>query len=178
MQFATLDLAIAGLILISALIGLVRGLIKELLSLVGWVAAFLIALYFSAQVVQYVPDTWGPPTLRLAIAFLAVFVAVLVVSSILQWLMATLVETTGLSGTDRLLGLLFGGARGILIALLVLMGLRGVAAETTWWQASQWQPQLLALEDEVRDWLGRARQIVDDVRPQDTTIQILGEGES
>ena len=88
--------------------------------------------------------------------------------------MSTLVESTGLSGTDRLLGLLFGSARGILIALLVLMGLRSVAAETSWWQASVLQPHLLAMEDEVRDWLGRARQIIEDVAPQDTEFTLTG----
>ena len=174
MEFATLDLAIVALVLVSALIGLVRGLIKELLSLVGWVAAFVIALYFSTYLLPYIPEQWGPPTLRVALAFLAVFICVLIASSILQWLMSTLVESTGLSGTDRLLGLLFGSARGILIALLVLMGLRSVAAETSWWQASVLQPHLLAMEDEVRDWLGRARQIIEDVAPQDTEFTLTG----
>ncbi|MEM7098342.1 MAG: CvpA family protein [Pseudomonadota bacterium] len=157
MQIASLDLAILALILISALIGVVRGLVKELLSLIGWVAAFVIALYTASIVVAYIPESFGPPTLRLAMAFLAVFICVLIGSSMLQWVMSTLVESTGLSGTDRLLGLLFGSARGILIALLILMGLRSVAAEEAWWQESRLQPQLLALEDEVRDLLGRAR---------------------
>ncbi len=176
MQFATLDLAIVGLVLVSALIGLVRGLIKELLSLVGWVAALILALYFSTYVLPYIPEQWGPPTLRLAMAFLAVFIVVLIASGLLQWLMATLVETTGLTGTDRVLGLLFGSARGILIALLVFMGLRTVAAETSWWPASQLQPHLLSMEDEVRDWLGRARQIVEDVKPDDSAFSISEEG--
>ena len=77
-----------------------------------------------------------------------------------QWLIAQLVSSTGLSGTDRLLGFLFGSARGLLICVVLLIGLREIAADRSWWQASVLQAELLAFEDEVRDLLGRARDMV------------------
>ena len=157
MQVAGLDIAIATVVLLSAAIGLARGLIKEILSLVSWTAAFVIAIYFSAMAAEQLPASWGGESIRLVIAFAGLFFATLVLAAILQWLIAQLVSSTGLSGTDRLLGFLFGSARGLLICVVVLMGLREVAADRDWWQASVLQPELLAFEDEVRDLMGRVR---------------------
>lgn len=160
MPVAGLDIAIATVVLLSAAIGLVRGLIKEILSLVSWAAAFVIAIYFSPLLAEQLPVSWGTDSLRLVVAFAALFIGTLVTAAILQWLIAQLVTSTGLSGTDRLLGFLFGSARGLLICVVLLMGLREVAADRSWWQASMLQAELLAFEDEVRDLLGRARDIV------------------
>ena len=157
MPVAGLDIAIATVVLLSAAIGLVRGLIKEVLSLVSWAAAFIIAIYFSPVAAAGLPVQWGSESLRLVIAFGGLFIATLIVAAILQWLVVQLVSSTGLSGTDRFLGFLFGSARGLLICVVVLMGLREVAADRNWWQASVLQPELLAFEDEVRDLLSRAR---------------------
>ncbi len=160
MPVAGLDIAIATVVLLSAGIGLVRGLIKEILSLVSWVAAFVIAIYFAPLLAEQLPLSWGTDSLRLVIAFAALFIGTLISAAILQWLIAQLVTSTGLSGTDRLLGFLFGSARGLLICVVLLMGLREVAEDRSWWQASMLQTELLAFEDEVRDLLGRAREIV------------------
>ena len=126
MGIAGLDIVIGVVVLLSALIGLVRGLIKEVLSLLSWVAAFIIAIYFSAQVAAYVPESWANESIRIVIAFVLLFVGTLIVTGISQWLIAKLVETTGLSSTDRLLGFLFGSARGLLIAVLGAHGAKRV----------------------------------------------------
>ncbi len=157
MPVAGLDIAIATVVLLSAAIGLVRGLIKEVLSLVAWAAAFVAAIYFSPVAAATLPEQWGSDSLRLVIAFAGLFIATLIVAAILQWLVAQLISSTGLSGTDRFLGFLFGSARGLLICVVVLMGMREVAADRNWWQASVLQSELLAFEDEVRDLLSRAR---------------------
>ena len=162
-MIAGLDIVIAVIVLLSALIGLVRGLIKEVLSLVSWVAAFVIAIYFTAEVAAYVPESWANESIRLVIAFVLLFVGTLIVTGISQWVISKLIESTGLSSTDRLLGFLFGGARGLLIAVLAVMALREIASETTWWQASTLKDELLAFEDDVRDLLGQARDVVSDV---------------
>jgi membrane protein required for colicin V production len=154
---AGLDIAIVTVVLLSAAIGLVRGLVKEVLSLVAWAAAFVIAIYFSPVAATELPEQWGSDSLRLAIAFAGLFIATLVVAAILQWLVVQLISSTGLSGTDRFLGFLFGSARGLLVCVVILMGLREVAADRNWWQASVLQSELLAFEDEVRDLLSRAR---------------------
>ena len=160
MPVAGLDIAIATVVLLSAAIGLVRGLVKEILSLVSWAAAFVIAIYFSSILAEQIPAAWGSQSLRLIMAFAGLFIGTLILAAIAQWLIAQLITSTGLSGTDRLLGLLFGSARGLLICVVVLMGLREVAAERSWWQASMLQEELLAFEDEVRELLGRAREMV------------------
>jgi len=160
MPVAGLDIAIATVVLLSAAIGLVRGLIKEVLSLAAWAAAFVIAIYFAPLVAEQLPATWGGEPVRLVMAFAALFIGTLVGAAILQWLVARLVASTGLSSSDRLLGFLFGSARGLLICVVLLMGLREVAADRSWWQASVLQAELLAFEDEVREMLGRARDIV------------------
>lgn len=155
-----LDIIILVVILLSALIGLVRGLIKELLSLAAWVASFVVALLFASQAAEYVPLSWGNENIRTAIAFVALFVATLIVAALLQWLLAQLVRSTGLTGTDRFLGFLFGAARGVLVTIIVLIAVRDLARDADWYHAASIPPELLAFEDEVRDLLGAAREIV------------------
>lgn len=163
MALAGLDIAIAIIVLLSAVIGLVRGLVKEVLSLVSWFAAFLVAIYFSSTLAAQMPLSWGADSVRLAIGFAALFIATLILASLIQWLIAKLIVSTGLSGTDRTLGFLFGSARGLLICVIVLLGLREVASEREWWQASVLQGELLAFEDDVRDLMGRAKDLVNEV---------------
>ncbi len=162
MSFATLDIVIAAVILLSAVIGLVRGLVKEVLSLVSWAAAFVVALFFSNELGQLLPATWGSTGLRQAIAFVVLFVGTLVVTGLLQWLIGKLIETTGLSGTDRFLGLLFGSARGLLVALVVLVGLEQIASDASWWQEARLAQEILAFEDEMRELFGQARHFVEE----------------
>lgn len=174
MSFATLDIAIAALILLSAIIGLVRGLVKEVLSLVAWAAAFIVAIFFSAELGEILPGTWGSSALRQALAFVILFVGALVIAGILQWLIGQLVESTGLSGTDRVLGFLFGSVRGLLIALVALIGLEQIAGEAPWWQEARLPGEILAFEDEVRDLFGQAQSFVEeDILQSD---RIIGDG--
>jgi membrane protein required for colicin V production len=161
---ASLDIAIAVVVLLSALIGLVRGLIKEILSLASWVVAFILAIYFAPPLAAQFSAEWGAESVRLVIAFAAIFVVALIAGALLQWLIAKVVASTGLSGTDRFLGFLFGSARGLLVCIVVLMGLREVAADASWWQESVLRGELLAFEDDVRELLGRARDAVRDVQ--------------
>lgn len=163
MAVAGLDIVIATVVLLSAVIGLVRGLIKEVLSLAAWVVAFIVAMYFSPFVALNLPASWGAESVRMVIAFACLFIATLIAAGILQWLIAKLVETTGLTGTDRLLGFLFGSARGLLVAIVLLMILREIGSDTGWWQASVLQEQLLAFEGDVRHLLQQAKDLARDV---------------
>ncbi len=160
MEVAALDIVIVTVVLLSAGIGLIRGLVKELLSLVSWVVAFVVAIYFSPYVAEQLPETWGSASVRTVIGFAVLFIGTLIAAAILQWLIGQLVAGTGLTGTDRFLGFLFGSARGLLVCVVLLMGLREIAGDASWWQASVLQSELLAFEDDVRDLLGRARDIV------------------
>ena len=153
---ATFDLVLGAVILISALMGLFRGLFREVISLATWLVALLAALYLAPSVAERIAIV-NNPTAGLVIAFIVVFGATLVVGSLVQWAVGRLVESTGLSGTDRLLGLLFGGARGAVVCIVGLIALKSFVAEEPWWRESVLQRELLAFEDDVLRLIGTAR---------------------
>ncbi|MCO6440434.1 MAG: CvpA family protein [Nitrococcus mobilis] len=137
-------------------ISLVRGFVREVLSIVVWIAAFWVSLRFARQLAFYLDDYVHSPTLRLMIAFAGLFIAVLVLGGVVNYLAGILIGKTGLSGTDRVFGMVFGGLRGALIVgLLVLMaGLTSIPRER-WWQESvlamQFRPWVCAVG--VGQWL-------------------------
>ena len=157
---ATADIVILVVVLLSSMIGLVRGLVREVLSLAGWAAALILGLVFAAEVAPYLPAQLENPSLRHGLAFAIVFIASLIATGIIQWLIARLIDATGLSGTDRLLGFLFGSARGVLICIVALIAGRSFAQDTGWWGASAFIPELLAFEQNVLDLLGMARESI------------------
>lgn len=161
----TADLIIIIAVLVSALIGLARGLLKELLSLASWFAAFILALYFAPRVAEAL-GAIDDPSIRLVIGFVAVFAAMLIVGSIIQMLVGQLVKKTGLTGTDRFLGFLFGSARGVLVCVVGLIALRPFAQDSQWWQASLFTPELLRLEANVLQLVDEMRSVVDAVDNQ------------
>lgn len=150
------DLVLLIVILLSALIGLVRGLVREVLSLAVWIAAFLVAMALAPALAEALPRGLGDTPIRLVAGFGLVFVTVLITGGILQWLIRKLVETTGLSGTDRLLGFVFGGLRGVLVCIVALVLLRPFAEDASWWQRAETVPALLAFEQDVLSLLGLA----------------------
>lgn len=160
MNLASVDIVILIVVLISALIGLARGLLKEVLSLASWLAAFILALYFAPPVADRLTGQLADESVRLVVAFIAIFLATLIAGGLMQRLMASLVKTTGLTGTDRFLGFLFGGARGVLACIVALIALRQFAVAGEWWQTSILVPELLAFEEEVLALLGRAQEWV------------------
>jgi membrane protein required for colicin V production len=97
---------------------------------------------------------------RLVAGFVVLFIGVLVLGGLVQWLIARLVHGTGLSGTDRFLGFLFGSARGVLACIIGLIALRPFAESAEWWEASLLVGELLAFEDDVLNLLGRATEWV------------------
>ena len=157
------DIVIVIIILVSALIGLVRGLLKEVLSLASWFAAFILALYFSPTFAEYLTDTVADAGIRLVVSFAGVFVATLIVGGIIQWVLRKLVDSTGLSGTDRFLGFLFGSARGALVCIIGLVLIRPYAESSDWWEASTIAPELLVFEQEVLELLNEAKDSVSDI---------------
>ena len=162
MQFATLDIVIVAVVLLSAAIGLVRGLVKEVLSLAAWGLAFIAAIYFAPTLAPEFPDTWGGESVRTVIAFALIFVITLIAAGVARWLIAQLVEATGLSSTDRLLGFVFGGLRGLLICVVGLIALQQIASDAQWWHASVLQGELLAFEDDVTSALAAVREFFSD----------------
>lgn len=131
------DIAILTIIGISALISLFRGFVREALSLVAWVVAFWIALTFTEQAAGLLADYVSMPTARRVLAFIGLLVASLIATGIINHLIGKLIDKTGLSGTDRMLGLVFGVVRGVAIVgvLVILAGLTPVPRDP-WWTES------------------------------------------
>lgn len=131
------DYAIIGIIVLSGLIGLMRGLVREALSLVAWVAAIWVALKFAHPLAAALEAQIAMPSARLMAAFALLFVATLIVAALVNYLIAQLVDKTGMSGTDHLLGVLFGVARGVVVvAILVLLAGATPLPKDPWWQQS------------------------------------------
>lgn len=136
MQLSITDWVLLGVLLASLLVGLWRGLVYEVLSLAGWVGAFILAQWLAADVVAFLPFLKeAAAQVKYALAFALVFVATLFAAGLLSWLVKKLVETVGLRPVDRALGGIFGLARGmvLLLALTVVLQLMGLTSEA-WWQ--------------------------------------------
>ena len=142
------DYFILAVIALSMLVGVLRGFIKEVFSLAVWAVAFLVAWHFSGDVADLLADAVTLPSARTAMGFAGLFIAVLLLGGLINYLLGRLVETTGLSGTDRLLGGVFGAARGLalVVALLLVCGFTPIPSDP-WWQESATIQRLTPLVD-------------------------------
>ena len=142
------DWIIVGILGVSCLIGVKRGLVKEALSLLCWVAAFLVAMTFHKPLASLLVDTVQSPSVRLMVSFGGLFVLTLIVGALVNYLIGELVRITGLSGTDRLLGMLFGLARGgaVVLAILLLLPRLVPVDQDIWWRQSVLIPHFIAME--------------------------------
>lgn len=157
-----IDILILGIIGISTLISLVRGFVKEALSLVAWVMAIWVASRFADVLAVYLEPWIAPPQLRFIIGFATLFVLTLFVAGLVNYLIGQLVRRTGLSGTDRMAGMLFGVVRGgIVVAVLVLLAGLTTIPQGPWWQ----QSLLVAHFEQMAGWMQRelAPQVADKV---------------
>lgn len=131
------DYVIIGIIALSALIGLARGLIREVASLVIWIAAIYLAWTHYHSVADQLTPWISTPSVRIGAGFLIIVLAVLLGGAIIGYLLSALVERTGLTGTDRLLGTVFGAGRGvILVAMLVFLAALTPLQQDPWWKQS------------------------------------------
>ena len=151
------DYAILSIIGISALISIVRGFVREALSLIGWIVAFWVSLTFSDEVAAALAGKISVPSLRVAAAFLGLLLACLLAAGIINFLVGKLIDKTGLSGTDRMLGMIFGIVRGAVIvgALVLLAGLTALPRDA-WWRESMLLKHFQAMAVEVKGLLPSA----------------------
>ena len=137
-----LDYAVIGVLALCIAWGLWRGLVREVVSVLGWVIAFLAANLFAGPLGQALPARIPTPELRLAIAFVAIFVGSLAVTTLLGLLLSKMVKAVGLESLDRTLGGLFGTAKGILVLLAValLAGLTAAPRQSYWRDSISGEP--------------------------------------
>lgn len=148
------DVALLSVLVLSIAVGLLRGLLAEVLSLLGWVAAYYIAHRFAADFAAHVPVGAPGSPLNVGVAMGVLFVIVLVLWGVTSWLINQLVRASILSGTDRLLGGVFGLARGVVIGLVVatVVNMTPLSREPAW-QASQGAAWLQVVIDGLRPLL-------------------------
>ena len=132
---AVFDYVVIGIVALSLILGLWRGVVSELIALAAWILAFMASLEFGTQAGQQLFAGIADPALRALAGCAAVFIGVLVVMSLVRLAVRSMVKALGLSLSDRLLGMVFGLARGLLV-VLVLVAAGGLTSgpQQTWWK--------------------------------------------
>jgi membrane protein required for colicin V production len=135
---ATLDWIAVALLLVSMLLGLVRGLVFEVISLAGWVVAFVAAQWLAEDLGRWLPFGDPAASWRYAAGFVLVFVGVAFSVGLLAALTRKLVAAIGLRPVDRILGGVFGVARGAVAMLAVAVVVHLLAlSDSAWWHGSR-----------------------------------------
>ena len=149
-----LDYAWLAVLGLSVALGLWRGVIREIFSLAGWVLAVAAAMAFAGDAAAALPVTWGSPTVRSVAAFTAIFLVVLLVLAIAGMLLAKLFHAAGLGVPDRVLGALFGFARGALILMLVVAAAAFTPLpQEPLWRGSAFTPAIQTAVIAAKPWL-------------------------
>lgn len=148
------DYTILGIIGISAVVSTLRGFFSEAFSLLGWVLAFWVALTYTRPLAAHLPELIAIHAVRLGVAFFALLVTTLLVAALVSFLIGQLVDTTRITGTDRLLGIVFGIARGvIIIAVLILLAGLTPFPQDPWWHQSLLIDHFQVIAMEMRKFL-------------------------
>ncbi len=147
-----IDYTIIALIGISSTIGLLRGFVKEAFSLLLWVVAIWIGLNFSREFATFLEAIISYPSARIATAFALLFFITLILGSLISYLLGALIEKTGLTGSDRFAGMIFGIVRGmVVVSLVVMMAGLTPLPEDPWWKESSLIPPFQSLAIWLRD---------------------------
>lgn len=147
------DYAVLGVLGLSLLWAVLRGFVRELVSMAGWVAACLLSIMFTKDLAQLMPESLGGLLSNL-LAFLAIFIGTWLLSGLTGLILSKLVKAAGLGWTDRLLGALLGLVRGLIIVLLgvMLAGLTPLPREPFWRNAMLSAP-LETTVTAIKPWL-------------------------
>ncbi|MEC9191866.1 MAG: CvpA family protein [Pseudomonadota bacterium] len=148
------DNLILAVIAISSAFGVRRGFIKEIMSLLSWIAALLVSRVYSVSLASILENLIDNPSVRYVIAFSVLFVIIIILGTLLNHLMSKLLVVTGLKTIDRLLGAVFGVARGTVIVLVFLFVLNVFVSESEWWQQSTLIPYGMVLIEESQFFIG------------------------
>lgn len=148
------DITVFAVVGVSILLGVMRGLVKEVMALASWLVAFLLAKQFAGAAAEFVPASIAAQPLRVAIGFVVILVASLLVLWVATFLATELLKATGLSAADRMMGAAFGFVRGLFIVVVAVMvaGLTSLPKHPGWRNA--WlSPPFEAVALAARSWL-------------------------
>ncbi len=155
MSISTPDLIIGGIMLLSVLVGIVRGFVKESISLITWVVAIGLAVVYTSQLSLHMTFTSSSFVRNLS-AFLILFVGTVFIGAIINYIVGGMIRKTPFSAPDRVLGSVFGVLRGaFFITVMVLIAGLTPFPKEKWWQDSyaigQFQVLALWLKDRLPD---------------------------
>jgi membrane protein required for colicin V production len=152
-----LDIGVIAVIVLSTLLAFARGVVRELIALVSWVAALVLAFVYNAELAAALPGLADSPAAKHVLAFALIFLGALVAGAIVANLLSKAVRAVGLGLVDRMLGAVFGLARGgALVVLFVLVAGLTTLPRQEWWQNASLAPVLVAAALAVRPWLPAA----------------------
>jgi len=159
------DLVILAALALSLIFGFMRGFVREAFSLVGWVLAILIARWFNEPVSAWLAQWVGTPSVRLVMSYGTLFFGTLLACGLLGQALSLAVRAGGLSLSDRVLGGVFGVARGILIVLIALMLMAPFVKKDRWFNEAELPRLFLKYESLVRQLQSEALQLVTAPKP-------------
>ena len=141
-----LDIVIIAIITISGLVGIFRGLLREIMSLIGWIVSAWLAWRFASEFASVFDSVIQSADVRKAAAFISIFLLSLVLFALLSYFISKIMNKSPLRGMDRTLGMVFGLLRGaIIIAVLVVLIQSTQFAKESWWLGSMLKDYFLAL---------------------------------
>lgn len=139
------DYIVLGIVFISALLGITRGFVREVLSLLAWVIPFFVASRYSVEIEPFLSGLIEDESIRMLVAFTVTFFAVLLLAMLGAMQMLTLVKSVGLGLVDRMLGAIFGFACGLVFVMFLVLA----AGFTTLPQQPFWQQAVLSKPLEI-----------------------------
>lgn len=154
------DVVVIFVIFLSALFSLIRGFVKEAISLASWIIAIWLAATFAPKLAAALPNSIESEAVRQAVGFGVLFVLSLMVGALVNMLVSQVVKKTGLSGADRVFGVAFGILRGgLIIVVFVVIGGMTPLPETDWWQSSV-----------LLQWFESAAIVIQEYIPEDLSL--------
>jgi len=154
------DVVVIFVIFLSALFSLIRGFVKEAISLATWIIAIWLAAIFAPKLAAALPNSLESEAVRQAVGFGVLFVLTLMVGALVNMLVSQVVKKTGLSGADRIFGVAFGILRGgLIIIVFVVIGGMTPLPEMEWWQTST-----------LLQWFESAAIVIQEYIPEDLNL--------
>ena len=156
------DFVVLGVLGVSVVLGLIRGLLKEVLSLAAYAFAFIAAIWWGPRAADWLASWIAQPFLRMTLAYVGVFIVVLLSIGMVNMTLSALIDKTGLTPADHGLGAVFGLARGVLFVLLfVTVAGYTPLPEEPWWKQAMFSKQVVGVVQQIksrvpepiREWL-------------------------